>query len=171
VIWQFLIIFIAKVIEVSLSTIRTVFVTRGEKLIPAIIAFFEIMIWLNVVSAVITGISESPARMMAYALGYSCGVFIGVYIEEKLAIGLITINVVLGKQEGIKLAQYLRENKVGVTELEAKGKDEEKTFLLLHVQRKNKENIIKLIKNQDLNALISVNAVKNIYGGFGLAIK
>ncbi len=80
-------IFFAKIIEVALMTVRTVLITRGEKLYGSIIGFIEVTIWLYVTSSVLSGIKDDPIRMVVYALGFTCGNYVGCVIEEKLAIG------------------------------------------------------------------------------------
>jgi len=117
----YLFIFFAKIVEVSLMTVRTVLITRGEKLSGSIIGFFEVGIWLYVVSTVLVGIKEDPMRMIAYSLGFACGNYVGCMLEEKLALGILTINAITSKDDGIKLAEVLRENDIGVTMMDAEG--------------------------------------------------
>ena len=79
----YIIIFCAKIIEVSISTIRVVFIGKGERVKGAILGFVEIMIWLVVVSSVLNNITEDPYKMFIYAAAFSLGNFLGVTIESK----------------------------------------------------------------------------------------
>jgi len=164
----YILIFFAKIIEVSLTTVRTVLITRGEKLYGSIIGFFEMIIWIYVVSTVLIGISKEPIKILIYALGFSCGNYVGCILEDKLALGLLTINAIVSEKDGEKLAKMLRTENVGVTIVEAEGLKENKKLLILHVKRKRKRQIIQLIQNSDINAVVSLMDAKTIYGGYGI---
>jgi uncharacterized protein YebE (UPF0316 family) len=149
-------------------TVRTVLIMRGEKLYGSIIGFFEVTIWLYVISAVLVGISTDPARMVAYALGFSCGNYIGSILEEKLALGILTINAITAVGDGQKLADILRGNHIGVTMMDAEGINDVKKMLIIHAKRKMKKQIIKVIENSGINAVVSINDTKTVYGGYGI---
>jgi uncharacterized protein YebE (UPF0316 family) len=164
----YILIFFAKIIEVSLTTVRTVLITRGEKFYGAVIGFFEVLIWLYVIGTVLVGINEEPFKMVIYALGFSCGNYLGCILEEKLALGLMTINAIVSEKDGGTLAEILRAENVGVTLIDAEGLKEDKKMLILHVKRKRKCQVIKLIQNSNINAVISLMDTKTIYGGYGI---
>lgn len=164
----YLFIFFAKIIEVALMTIRTVLITRGEKLYGSIIGFVEVSIWLYVVSKVLISIDEDPIKMVVYALGFTCGNYFGCILEEKLAIGVLTINVITSENDGKELAQILREQKIGVTIVDAEGIKDEKKMLIIHAKRKRRKEIINLIQNSDIKSVVSVTDTKTVYGGYGI---
>jgi uncharacterized protein YebE (UPF0316 family) len=164
----YLFIFIAKIIEVSLATLRTVLLTRGEKLYAAMIGFCEVIIWLLIIGNVLDGIREDPLRMFVYALGFACGNYVGSTIEEKLAIGLMTINVIISKEDTEKMVELLRQAELGVTTVSANGINNDKTLLIIHAKRKRKNEIIKLIQSCNINTMITVNDTKTVYGGYGV---
>ncbi|MCB2352842.1 DUF2179 domain-containing protein [Clostridium estertheticum] len=164
----FIIIFFAKIVEVSLTTIRIVLITRGEKFYGSIIGFFEVLIWLYIIGTMLVGINEAPFKMITYASGFACGNYIGCILEEKLALGLITINAIVSVKDGYTLAELLRKENVGVTIVNAEGLKEEKKMLILHVKRKRKCELIKLISDSHINAVISLMDTKTIYGGYGI---
>lgn len=85
----YLFIFLARVVDVSLATMRTLMLVRGKGLIAACIGFFEVMIYITALNKVVSGL-DNPANLVVYALGFATGNFMGSYIEEKLAIGLTT---------------------------------------------------------------------------------
>jgi uncharacterized protein YebE (UPF0316 family) len=168
---EYFIIFFAKIVEVSLMTVRTVFISKGKKAYASIIGFIEVLIWLKVVSVVLTSINEDIYKMLVYALGFSMGNYIGLWIESKLAIGLVTIQAIVDEKVGHELAEYLRKQKVGVTILNGEGKDNNKNILILHVKRKIKDKIIEEIEQKVKNAVITVSEVQMIHGGYGLLRK
>lgn len=164
----YILIFFAKIIEVSLTTVRTVLITRGEKLYGSIIGFVEIIIWLYVIGNVLVGINEKPFNMVIYALGFSCGNYIGCILEDKLALGLMTMNAIVSEKDGNALAEILRAENVGVTIIDAEGLKENKKMLILHFKRKRKSHILKVIQNSNINAVISLMDTRTIYGGYGI---
>ena len=94
---SYIIIFFAKIVEVSISTVRIMFVAKGERAKAAIIAFFEILIWIVIVSSVLSNLSEDPVKAVVYAAAFAIGNYLGVFIEGKLFhIGIGTSYFLLG---------------------------------------------------------------------------
>lgn len=168
---EFFIILLAKIIEVALMTIRTVFISKGEKVFASLIGFIEVLIWLKIVSVVLIGISEDPYKMLAYASGFAIGNYVGLILESKLAIGLITIQAIVDESVGHQLAQSLRNQKIGVTLINGEGRDANKNILVLHVKRKMKGRVINEIEKQVEKSVITVSDVQVVHGGFGLLKK
>lgn len=164
----YIFIFLAKILEVSLTTVRTVFITRGEKFLAAIIGFFEVSIWLYVIGKVLSGIQEDPKKMIIYALGFACGNYIGCIIEDKLAIGLLTVNIIVDECDCGKLATILREKNIGVTVIQGEGINSKRKILMIHAKRKRKNEIIKIIENSNIKSVISITDTKTVYGGYGI---
>ena len=163
----YVIIFFAKIIEVSISTIRLVFISKGERVKGAILGFVEIMIWLIVVSSVLNNITEDPIKMLIYAAAFSLGNYLGVTIESKIAIGLSSIQVVVSEKDGEILADILREQGYGVTIIEGKGKNDSiKNLLFIQLKRKKIPVAVKLIKQNYPEAYITVNDIKSMVGGY-----
>lgn len=161
-------IFIAKVVEVSLMTLRVVFVNRGEKLYSSIVGFIEIGIWLKVVSVVIVGISENPSKMIVYALGFAVGNYVGLILEEKIGLGYSTIQIITNYEEGVEMASVLRDKGKAVTVLDGEGRDSKKLILLIYAKRKNKNAVIDDIRSLDIEGVITVSEAQKIYGGYGI---
>ncbi|NLJ58305.1 MAG: DUF2179 domain-containing protein [Tissierellia bacterium] len=163
----YLIIFCAKIIEVSISTIRLVYINKGERVKGAILGFVEIIIWIVVVSSVLNNISEDPIKAFIYAAAFALGNYVGVTIESKIAVGLASIQVVVGQKTGEALARILREQGgYGVTIIDGKGKSEVKKLLFIQLKRKKIPAAIKLIKDHCPEAYITVNDIKSILGGY-----
>ena len=163
----YLIIFFAKIIEVSISTVRIVYINKGEKVKGAALGFIEILIWLVVVSSVLNNITEDPIKVFIYAIAFSLGNFFGVIIESKIAVGLSSIQVVVGQEGGAILADILREQGYGVTIIEGKGKNESiKNLLFIQLKRKKIPEATRLIKEHNPEAFITVNEIKTMFGGY-----
>ncbi len=162
----YLAIFFGKIIEVTLDTIRMVLVNRGRRVAGALLGFIVIIIWIFIVSSVITDLSENLIKCLIYAVAYSLGNYLGVTIENKLAIGLCSLQVIVRETEGYKLANLLRGNNFGVTILEGESANYKRLILIIHLKRKRIEEAVKLINEDTEDAVIMVNDVKTVYGGF-----
>jgi uncharacterized protein YebE (UPF0316 family) len=163
----YFIIFFAKIIEVSISTIRIVYVNKGERVKGAMLGFAEIMIWVVIVSSVLNNIAEDPIKVFVYAAAFALGNFFGITIESKIAVGLASIQVVVSRKDGIILADVLREQGFGVTIIEGKGKNESiKNLLFIQLKRRKIPEAVKLIKEHNPEAYITVNDIKTMLGGY-----
>ena len=97
-IWVYLFIFFGKILEVSFGTLRIVLINRGERTIGSLIAVVEITLWLIVASSVLTGFKEDFLKGIVYAVAFACGNYIGSWLDELLAFGLSSMQVVLPVQ-------------------------------------------------------------------------
>lgn len=164
-------ILFAKIIEVSLATVRTVLITKGERRIGAAIGFFEVMLWIYIASNVLSGIAQDPLKAVFYSLGFALGNYFGSIVEELIGIGLSEIVVIVKDEHGEELADHLRENDFAVTTVEGAGKSNSRHMLFLFVQRKRVKEAVTLIKAKQDNAVITVSETKPLYGGYGLLRK
>jgi len=162
----YVVIFCAKIFEVSIGTLRIVLVSKGQKLKAALIAFVECVIWILVVSTVLVDITKDPVKVVIYCAAFAIGNYIGVSLENRLAMGLSSIQVITNLEEGNELALLLRDNNFGVTVMKGYGKEKEKEVLILHLKRKRIAEAVNLIHSQLENALITVNEVKVVRGGY-----
>lgn len=163
----YLVIFCAKIVEVTIMTLRVVYVNKGEKLIGAVLGFFEVLIWVIVVSSVLNNITEDPMKIFIYCFAFALGNYIGVFLESKLAVGLSSLQVVVNDVDGENLAGILREQGFGVTIIEGKGINESKKELLfIQLKRKRISEAVKLIQLTNEYAFITVNDIKSMKGGF-----
>lgn len=163
----YIIIFCAKIVEVSVSTIRLVYINKGERAKGAVLGFIEIMIWLVVVSSVLNNITEDPIKVFIYAAAFSLGNYIGVTIESKIAVGLASIQVVVSEETGEILAEILRGESYGVTIIDGRGKNDSKKILLfIQLKRKKIPEAVKIIKQTAPTAYITVNDIKSMMGGY-----
>jgi len=160
------IIFCAKIFEVSIGTLRIVLVSKGQKVKAAMIAFIECIIWVLVVSTVLVDITSDPVKVVIYCAAFAIGNYIGVSLENRLAMGLSSIQVITDLEEGNELAQLLRDNNFGVTVMKGEGKEKEKEVLILHLKRKRITEAVNLIHSQIEHALITVNEVNVLRGGY-----
>ncbi|MDY0144597.1 MAG: DUF5698 domain-containing protein [Kiritimatiellia bacterium] len=116
---SFLVIVLARIVDVSMGTLRVSFIARGRKTLAAACGFTEILIWIVVVSRILTG-SPHWSAYIAYALGFTCGTYVGMFIEEHLAVGWALVRVVSGKPVN-DFPQRLSAAGFGVTWQDAQG--------------------------------------------------
>lgn len=167
--WVYLLIFFGKILEVTISTVRMVLINRGERVKGSIVAFFEISIWLFVTGTVLSGFTESLdlIRVLVFGLAFSLGNYFGSWLEGKLAFGLSSIQVIVPcDSECTTIVDELRESGFAVTVLEGQGKDGPREVLILHMKRKRIPAALSIVKSRLKNAMITVNDVRVVNGGF-----
>ena len=166
-IWIYLFIFFGKILEVSVSTVRLVLINRGERIKGAIIAGFEMILWLFITGTVLSGFQKDIVRVFIFALAFAVGNYVGSWMEDKLAFGLCSIQVIVPESVVSQhLLLELRENNFAVTTVKGQGKDGERDILFLHTKRKRILQAKEIIKGHVANAVVIVNDSKIIHGGF-----
>lgn len=164
----YLCIFLGKILEVTLGTLRIVLINRGERVIGACIALIEITLWLIIAASVLADYKSDPLKMFTYAFAFALGNFLGSWLEEKLAFGLCSVQVVvMDRETSDKIVSELRKNGFGVTQLVTHGIDGAERYLLMcTLRRKLSHEAIAIIQGVDPRAVITVSDVKNQRGGY-----
>lgn len=148
-----LFIFCLRVIDMTLDTLRLLFVVRGKRVIVWILGVITNIIYIVAISNVLTG-KNHPFTILCYAVGYATGNILGMRLEERLAIGFKGINVV-SKTKGSEIAGKLREMGFGVTELTGQGKDGTVDIVRTSVKRKQTKEVRAIIEQIDPSAFIT----------------
>ncbi len=156
-------IFFARILDVSIGTIRIVSVTRGMKVVASILGFIEVFFWLVIVSQVMTNLNN-VANFFAYAGGYAMGNYVGVYLEAKLAIGTMMMRIV-SKEASQELVKNLRDKNYGVTVVPAYGARGNVDILFTVVKRRELEKVMAIVKECNPNAFFSVEEVRAVHEG------
>ena len=164
--WEAFIILVAKIVEVSVSTLRIILIGKGYRKPGTILALVEILLWVFIASNVINGLKEAPMRGIYYSIGFATGVYLGSIIEDKLGVGKILIQSIVMREDSQDVLNALRDAGHAVTSVDAHGKYKERVMIMVFAKRKNKKNIIHLIKEADDDALIVTNDVSMVSGGF-----
>jgi uncharacterized protein YebE (UPF0316 family) len=162
---ELVLIFVSKVIEVSLGTVRQILINKGYRREGTLLSFFEILLWTFIASRVIIGITEAPVKGIVYSIGFSLGVYVGSRIENFIALGKVLIQTIVAKEKGNTVTGLLRDKGYAVTTMEAQGRDSDKTVLMIFANRKGKEEIIREIHRIDGGAMIISNDVSSLHGG------
>jgi len=156
-------IFLARILDVSLGTIRIIFVTRGRKLLAPLLGFFEIMIWLLAIGQIMQNLTNIT-YYIAYAGGFAMGNFVGIYLEDKLAMGTLAIQIITAK-DGSDLIDYLKSEGYGVTSLDATGANGKVKLIFTIIKRRNLNKVVKLIKRFNPKAFFSIEEIRSVSEG------
>lgn len=152
---NFTLIFMCKIIENILSTLRIIFISTHKKILGSIINTMIAIIWLFSTISVINCITSEPQNVIAYILGYFFGTYLGCYIEEKLALGNNMITCITSNNN---MPDILRKNGYLVTTIDGYG-IEKQNILLIMISRKKVYKLFRLIKNVDKKSLIAFNNI------------
>lgn len=152
-------IFLSRILDVSLSSVRTMFVVKCNKIMASLIAFVEIFIWFYAAKEALVSNSTSLCIIVSYALGYATGTFIGTLINEKFISGIYSLKVSL---KGINEKMIKKLNSICLDVVSLKG--EGKNILFLEVDKKNYKELVNNIYIIDKSASIVINDAKFIRG-------
>ncbi len=159
-----LLIFILRVSDMTLDTLRVLFVMRGKKRIAWILGFFQSAIFVLAIGKVLTQL-DNPLNIIGYAAGFATGNVVGMYIEERIAIGHVLINVI-SPRRGSAITNHLRQNGYAVTELSGRGKDGMVSMINCSVLRKQVDTVRLLVNEIDPEAFITAEDVRPVRRGF-----
>lgn len=158
-----LLIFAARVCDMSLDTIRVIFMSKGIQYLPAIIGFFEVIIWLVAIGQVMNNLTNAVCYI-AYGAGFATGTFVGMAIEEKLSLGLTSVRIIT-KDDPSGLVQFLRSHNYGVTSIDAEGGTGKVKMIFTIIKRQDLAHVVSIIKDFHPNAFYSVEEVKSVAEG------
>lgn len=156
----YFIIFISKIIENTLSTLRLIVVAKGKKIFGAILQFIIAFVWVITTGIVVVNIKDDPLKVVFFALGSLIGSYLGSFIEEKIALGEDMLTVITNDNSSDEIIEKLSSYNYPVYKLKSENKN---TFILLVMShKKNRSKIINIIKKIDKNSLISASSIKNM---------
>ena len=158
-----LLVFLARVVDVSLGTIRIIFTSRGKKRLAPLLGFVEVFIWVSVIAEITKG-AHNIAAYLAYAGGFATGNYIGMWIEERLAIGNLVIRAILPENK-TGLIEELRAAGYGVTNVNAQGTKGPVKLVYTIVSRKDLPNVIETIHNTYPKTFFTVEELRSVEQG------
>ncbi len=158
-----LIIFFSRVCDVSLGTLRHVFISKGFRKIVPVLGFFEVLIWIIVVTQIMKNLNNI-ACYLAWAGGFATGTYVGLLIEERLALGLQVIRIITN-QNCDNLLDALKHDNHGITVVDAQGAVGPVKMIFSIIQRKNIHQVVLLIRKHNPTAFYSIEDIKDISQG------
>jgi uncharacterized protein YebE (UPF0316 family) len=158
-----LMIFLARILDVSLGTLRIIFLSKGYKWLAPFLGFFEILIWLLAIREVMVNL-RSPMCFIGYAAGFAFGNYVGIVLEDKLSIGYVLFRLVL-KKESPGFLKFMKEHHFGFTIVNGTGNQGKVKILFSILKRKDMKMIIPAIKKFIPSAFYSIENVKEVKKG------
>lgn len=154
-------IFVARIFDVSVGTVRTIVTVQGRTVIAFFLAVFEVTIWITVVSAVISQVKDMPILIIFYSLGYATGNVVGILVEKRLAFGMIILKV-FSLKCGPELAKAFRDTGQPVTVFTGEGRDGPVLELYLVCRRRDLKWMIPKIHQLDEDAFYVVEQARDV---------
>jgi uncharacterized protein YebE (UPF0316 family) len=156
-------IFLARVVDVSLGTLRIIFVSKGLKYLAPVVGFFEVIIWLLAIRVIMQNLNNFMCYI-AYGAGFAMGNFIGIYLENKLSVGRAVLRVIT-RMDATELINALREEGHGVTNIDAQGSDGKVHVIFMVIRRCDFESITDLIRKYNPKAFFTLEDVRFVSEG------
>jgi uncharacterized protein YebE (UPF0316 family) len=154
-----IIIFLARVFDVTLGTLRIIFLSRGKQKLAPILGFFEVLIWITIIGQLVQHIHSIPAYF-GYAAGFAAGNYIGLWLEEKLALGTFIIRTIVAEGNNL-LEREIHDGGFGVTRVNGEGSAGAVKIIYTIVKRIDVRQIMEIIHKHNPNAFISVEEVRS----------
>lgn len=158
-----LIIAVFRIIDVSMGTLRVILVVRGKRLLAAFIGFFEVMIFLIVLGKVVQNLNNIY-NIFGYCFGFATGTYLGSIIEEKLALGYVTLQVISIEKNDF-LENSLRKRGYAFTIIPAEGREGPHTIIQMVISRSELTPTINLIERIDPKAFVTIMDTRSLLGG------
>ena len=154
-----ILIFFARIIDVSVGTIRMIFVARGNKVMAPFLGFFEVLVWLAAIQQIFVHLTN-PLTYIMYGLGFATGTYVGMTIEEKLSIGKAMIRTVTMTDASALVAELRQKYKV--TTIDGQGREGKVKVILAVLDRKHIVQVIGIIKKHDPKAFYTIEDVRYV---------
>ncbi len=159
-----LIIFVARIFDQTVGTIRLIFAAKGYKTLVPILGFFEILIWIVVVAQVMQHL-DNVMCYIAYAAGFAMGNYVGMILEEKLSLGTVLIRVI-PQQDTTNLIDFLRSSNFGVSAVDIEGRTGKRKMLFSIIKRKHAKEVVEIINKFNPNAFYTIEEIRGVKEGY-----
>lgn len=158
-----LLIFCARVLDVSIGTLRVVFISRNIRLLAAVCGFFEVLIWLLAIGQVMKNL-ENPACFLAYGFGFASGTYTGIWLDEYFSIGRVVVRIIT-RVDGRALVRALRDDGFGATVMNAEGANGKVQVIYTTIDRRKQAAVIARILEFNPRAFYTIEDVKTAREG------
>jgi uncharacterized protein YebE (UPF0316 family) len=153
-----LLIFLARICDVSINTIRIIYMLGGRRFTATLLGFFEAFIWLLVIREIFKHL-DNWLCYVAYPAGFACGIFVGMIIEEKIAYGKVIVRIITRKDVA-QLIQYLNTQHFRFTKVNAEGPDGHETLVFTVLERERLDDLLNILKELIPTAFYTIEKVK-----------
>ena len=159
----------AKIVEITIQSLKTCMMVKGQRLKAAGLGFIECTIWGLVISTIIGTLGDNLFLLAFYCVGYATGLFLGSTLESKIALGTSNLELIASDESTAKITAYLKENDRGYTVFEGHGSKEKMNMIFVVLPRKETPQVLKEIrKSCDNKVFVAVSEVSKYAGGYGM---
>ncbi len=159
----------AKIIEITIQSLKTCMMVKGERLKAAGLGFIECTIWGLVISTIIGTLGDNIFLLLFYCIGYATGLFLGSTIESKIALGTSNLEIIANAESTEKITNYLKERGMGYTVFEGHGSKDKMNMIFIVLARKEAGRVLKELRRECDNKLfVAVSDVSKHAGGYGM---
>ncbi len=151
-----------RIVDVTISTIRTLMVVQGRKYLAGILGFIEVTIWIFAIRHIMLHI-DNLWNILGYSTGFGLGNIIGITLEQKFGMGHVQVYII-SRYYSDKIANELRKNKFGVTILPAEGGSGGQTIIVTIIARKRQEELLKIVESIDKDAFVTIQSATPFRG-------
>jgi len=160
-----LLIFSLRIVDVSIGTLRVMYMVRGERRKTVPLAFLESGVWIFAISRIVKQ-ADNPLNMLAFAAGYAAGTMVGMTLERWIASGYVLVRVISGKEQKEAMVAAIRGAGFGVTVLPGEGRGGEQAILFVVALRRRGRELLDLVRKVDEDAFVTMDAVNKAIGGY-----
>ncbi len=159
----------AKIVEITIQSLKTCMMVKGQRLKAAGLGLIECMIWGLVISTIIGTLGDNIFLLAFYCVGYATGLFLGSTIESKIALGTSNLELIASDESTEKITEYLRENGRGYTVFEGRGSTDKMNMIFIVLPRKETPRALKDIRGVcDNKVFVVASEVSKYAGGYGM---
>ncbi len=168
-IWVCLLVCAAKIVEITIQSLKTCMMVKGQRLKAAGLGFLECTIWGLVISTIIGTLGNNLFLLLFYCIGYATGLFLGSTIEGKIALGTSNLEIIASEESTVKILEYLREHGKGFTVFEGQGSTDKMNMIFIVLPRRESGKVLRDIRRQCGDRIFVVaSEVSKYAGGYGM---
>ena len=163
------IVFAAKIIEITIQSLKTCMMVKGQRLKAAGLGLVECVIWGLVISTIIGTLGDNILLLLFYCFGYAAGLFLGSTLEGKIALGTSSLQLIANDENTHRIVEYLKENSRGYTIFEGQGSKDKMNMVFIVLPRRDTLHVVKQIRRIcENNVFVVVDDVNKYSGGYGM---
>ena len=164
-----IIVCVAKILEITIQSLKTCMMVKGERLKAAGLGLIECLVWGLVISTIIGTLGDDIFLLAFYCLGYAIGLFLGSTLESKIALGTSSLQLIANDENTDKIIEYLKENSRGYTIFNGQGSKDKMNMIFIVTPRRDSNFLLKEIRKIcDNNVFVVVDDVSKYAGGYGM---
>lgn len=164
--WIFLpiLIMVARICDVSIGTLRLIFVSKGYKFYAPLLGFFEVIIWLLAIGQIMQHLDNFMCYI-AYGLGFATGNYVGIYLEERMSLGTVVLRII-PRTNTTDLIEHLRASSFGVSAVDIEGMTGKLKMLFTIVKRKDLPEALEIIHTYNPTSFYTIEDIRTVSEGY-----